>query len=302
VWALVPWMNLAVVLAAEAAEWSERTDHSAEVLNRAAVSLAIVLSLWGAARISEELARLHPSLAGVVEEEVPDVERLFRGLDSVAIPILLTVGVGVLLPLDETLRGDPVAAAVQFVTWLLIGLPLTTAVWVYTTVQVGLHRLGRGQLTLQGYRGDRTLGLQPLGTLAFTGFWMLLGALGPLALTGADDLPSVLVTTGVLVAGIALFFLSLTGLHRQMSDIRDHELRRARELYEEAYRPVQGTTTLQALQEQSGLLNAAESLEKRAERIQSWPFDEATFARAVTIASSAVATIIARILLAPTGL
>jgi len=301
-WSLVPWLNLAVVLAAEAAGWSETTDHSTEALNRAAVSFAIVLSLWGATRISEELARLRPSLAGVVEEQVPDVDRLFRGLDSVAMPLALTVAVGLVLPLDETINGDPAAAAIQFITWLAIGLPLSTAVWVYTTVQVGLHRLGRGQLTLRGYRGDRTLGLHAVGSLAFTGFWMLLGTLVPVALTSSDDLPAVLVTTVVLLAGVALFFLSLLGLHHQMAEVRRRELDRARQLFEEAYRPVRERPTLTVLQEQSGLLSAVENLEKRAERIQAWPFDEATLARAVTIASSAVASIIARILLAPTGL
>jgi hypothetical protein len=49
-------------------------------------------------------------------------------------------------------------------------------------------------------------------------------------------------------------------------------------------------------------LNAAEALEKRAERIQEWPFDEATFTRVVTIASSVAAVIIARLILDPVGL
>lgn len=302
VWALVPWLNLAIVLAVEAADWAAATDHSGEILNRAAVTFAILVSLWGAARISEELSRLRPALANVVEEELPDVDRLFRGLDSAVVPLALTVAVGFLLPVDEALAGEPVAAVIQGVTWLVIGIPLGTVVWVYATLQLGLHRLGRGHLTLAEYRGDRTLGLQAVGSLAFTGFWMLLGALTPLALTSSADLPSVLVTTAVLLGGIVLFFLSLRGLHRQMAAIKDRELDRARNLYERAYRPVQQQPSLEVLQQQVGLLNAAESLEKRAERIQAWPFDEGTFARAVTIASSAAATIIARILLTPAGL
>jgi hypothetical protein len=60
--------------------------------------------------------------------------------------------------------------------------------------------------------------------------------------------------------------------------------------------------SLEVLQQQVGLLNAAEALEKRAERIQAWPFDEATFTRVATIATSAAATILARLLLAPTGM
>lgn len=301
-WALVPWLNLAVVFTAEELDWTAPTDHSTEAVNRVAVSFAILLALWGATRISDELVRLRPALVEVVEEELPVVERLFRGVDSVAAPLLLTVTVGVLLPLDEATNGEMVAAAVQGVTWLVIGIPLATAVWVYAALQLGLHRLGRGQLTLVEYRGDRTLGLQAIGSLAFTGFWMLLGALTPIALTSAEDRPAVLVTTAVLLASITLFFLSLRGLHRQMAAIKHTELDRARALYQQAYQPLQQQPTLERLQQQVAALNAAEALEKRAERIQAWPFDEGTFARTVTIASSAVATIIARMLLAPTGL
>ncbi|WP_189671045.1 hypothetical protein [Promicromonospora soli] len=302
VWALVPWLNLIVVLGAEAFGWTTVADRSWEVANRVATSFAILLSLWGAARISDGLGQLRPALAGVVEEELPDVERLFRGVDSIAIPVILTVTVGLVLPLDEVLAGEPVGAVIQGLTWLVIGIPMATAVWVYATLQLGLYRLGRGRLTLTKYRGDRTLGLQAVGSLAFTGFWTLLGAFTPLALASSADLPSVVVTVVVLLAGIVLFFLSLRGLHRQMVTLKRRELDRARSLYEEAYRPLGQSPTLEVLQQQTGLLNAAENLEKRAERIQAWPFDEGTFARAVTIASSVVATIIARLLLAPAAL
>jgi hypothetical protein len=43
-------------------------------------------------------------------------------------------------------------------------------------------------------------------------------------------------------------------------------------------------------------------LEKRAERIQEWPFDEAMFVRVVTIASSVAAFIIGRLIVNPVGL
>ena len=56
--------------------------------------------------------------------------------------------------------------------------------------------------------------------------------------------------------------------------------------------------TLEALERRSSLLSAAEALEKRAERIQEWPFDEGVFARVVAISSTVVAAILARLLLA----
>jgi hypothetical protein len=260
------------------------------------------LSIWGTARITDELRTLPLALAKVVEEEESDVERLFPGIDSTVVPLLLTAASVVILPLDEALAGEPVDALIQAATWLVLGIPLWTAVWVYLTLQIGLNRLGRGHLTLEAYRGDRSLGLRPVGRLAFTGFWMLFGIVGPLVLTASSDRPGVVLGIGVLLAGVALFFLSLRRLNRQMMAVKQRELERARDLYSQAYQPVRDDPRLEVLQRQVSLLNAADALEKRAERIQEWPFDEATLARVVTIASSAAAAIIARLLLDPIGL
>jgi hypothetical protein len=301
-WALVPWLNLTVIVVLGAGEWARPGVPLGEFLNRTAVSFAVLLSLWGTARITDELQRLGPALAKVVQQEEPDVERLFHGIDSILVPLLLTAATMVVLPLDEAVGGEPAAALIQAVTWLVIGIPLWTAILVYLTLQIGLNRLGRGHLTLQAYRGDRSLGLRPVGTLAFTGFWMLLGSVGPLVLTNFSDIPGVIVGIGVLVAGVGLFFLSLRRLNRQMVAVKQRELERARDLYRQAYQPVRDEPTLEVLQRQAGLLSAAEALEKRAERIQEWPFDEAIFAQVVTIASSVVAVIISSLILNPVGL
>jgi energy-converting hydrogenase Eha subunit E len=303
IWALVPWLNLVAVYVSGAAEWAgTATIPASEVLNRAAVTGAILLSLWGAARITDDLRRVGIALTEVVEQDERDVRGLFRGVDSTVAPLLLTA-VGVLvLPLDEALTGAPLAALIQGATWVIIGIPLWTAIWVYLRLQRGFDRLGRGHLTLLGYRGDRSLGLRPVGRLAFTGFWMLVGSVGPLVLTNASDPPGVILGVAVLAVGVGLFFLSLRRLNRRMVAVKQREITLARELYMQAYEKVRDQPTLEVLQGQVGLLNAAEALEKRAERIQEWPFDDATFARVVTIASSAAATIIARFLLDPIGL
>jgi len=301
-WSLVPWANMAILLAFGGLEWNTTADLSSELLNRAAVSVAVLLSLWGAARLNRDLSRLRVTLTAAVEQERPDVDRIFRGIGSAAGPLLLTAAVAVVLPLDETLRGDAAAAVLQAVTWLLFGIPLSTAVWVYLALQLGLDRLGRGHLTLRDYSGDRTLGLEPVGGLAFTGFWMLFGAVAPIVLTSFADLPTVIVGSMVLAVAISLLFLSVRGLHRQMTAIKHRQLRRAVLLYSQAYAKVDANPTLDVLEEQTPLLNATENLEKRAERIRTWPFDEPTFAWVTTIATSAVAIFVARVLLAPTGL
>jgi hypothetical protein len=300
-WALVPWLNLAV-LAWGAGEWAQTGVPVVEVLNRAAVSFAVLLSLWGAARIAQELRSLPGVLARVVEQDQPDVERLFRGIDSTVGPLVLVAAVGVVLPVDEALAGDLLGAMIQAATWLVFGIPLCTAFWVYLALQLGLNRLGRGHLTLQAYHGDRTLGLEPVGTLAFTGFWMLFGTVAPIVLTGRADLPTRIVGIMVLAAGVGLFFLSLRGVHRQMVAVKQRERDWTLDLYTQAHDRVRNEPTLDVLSQNASLLKGAEDLEKRAERILEWPFDEPTFARVVTIASSVAAAIIARIILNPVGL
>jgi hypothetical protein len=301
-WTLIPWVNLAVLLLVNGFAWDTTAAPPVELFNRAAVSAAVLLSLWGAARIGRDLARLESRWGAALEHAGPDVERTFRGMGSALVPLLLTAAVALLLPLDEVLHNEPVAAVLQAATWLIIGIPLSTAVWVYLALQSGLYRLEREGLTLRPYRGDRTLGLQPVGELAFTGLWMLFGTVAPLVLTSFSDLPTVVVGSLVLAAGLVMFFVSLGGLHRRMRTIKQLELNRAAALYQEAYRRLSDQPTLEVLEQQMGVLNAAENLEKRAERIQEWPFDEATFALVATIATSATASILTRMLLAPTGL
>jgi hypothetical protein len=87
-----------------------------------------------------------------------------------------------------------------------------------------------------------------------------------------------------------------------MIAVRERELELARGLYMQTYQQVRDQPTLEVLERQAGLLKAAEELERRAERILVWPFDEVIFAQVVAIASSVTAGIIARLLLEPVGL
>jgi hypothetical protein len=68
---------------AGAADWAgTATIPASEVLNRVAVSCAILLSLWGAARITDDLRRVGMALTEVVEQDKRDVQALFRGVDT----------------------------------------------------------------------------------------------------------------------------------------------------------------------------------------------------------------------------
>jgi hypothetical protein len=106
----------------------------------------------------------------------------------------------------------------------------------------------------------------------------------------------------VLSAALAVFFLSLLRLHRQMVDVKLSELGTARDLYAQAYEPLRAAPTLETLGRQQSLLAAADALEKRAHAIHEWPLDEGTVARVITITTSVIAIAAARLILDPLGL
>jgi len=174
--------------------------------------------------------------------------------------------------------------------------------WTYASLQLGLNRLGRERLVPDAGPIDPTLGLRPLGGVAFMGLWMLLAWLVPLVLTGLPDFVGVSIGALVLAGALATFFLSLLRLHRQMVEVKASELALAHELYTEAYEPVRTARTLEALERQHTLLGAADALEKRAQAIHQWPIDEGTMAWVITITTSVIAVAIARLILSPLGL
>ena len=302
VWMSVPWANAAAYVLLQAADvLPEWVNPTVELVNRAAFSLAILLALWGAARITRGLTALRPRLLSLVEEGV-DPMKPFAGMKSALAPILFTASSVLLFGAERTVEQGWVGGVVTGGSWVLIGLALWTFVWVYLNLQVGLDRLGRRHLSLKPYPSDRSLGLQPVGRLAFTAFWTFVTLLTPLLLSSVPDRFGLAIGLVVLLAGVAVFFLSLRRLNRQMVAAKQRELRWARDLYVQAFEPVRKAGTLKALERQSSLLSAAEALEKRAERIQEWPFDEGMFARVVAISSTVVAAILARLLLAPLGI
>jgi hypothetical protein len=226
----------------------------------------------------------------------------------------MAVAEGRAVPLSEQLLARlPGPGRLWVAAWLLVPWLSLLVVWATEANGQGVPRaevLNRAAVTFSvavwplwgATRVPDDLHRPPVGRLAFTGFWMIFGSVAPLVVTGFSDVPGAIVGTGLLVVAVGMFFLSLRDLHQRMVAVKEQELRRATTLYQVAYEKVRREPTPEVLQRDVDLLNAAEAMEKRAERILAWPFDEVTLARVITIVSSAVAVILARILLAPTGL
>lgn len=102
---------------------------------------------------------------------------------------------------------------VQFVGWL----PANTALWGVISILLELDRLGRRPLHLLPFEEDRSLGLRPLGSLAFAAFLLFTAALVP------------------LVAARTVF-LSLVRLRLQLLRAKAEYSKEATRLYAEAFK------------------------------------------------------------------
>ena len=300
-WALVPALNAGanLLLGEErtSAVWEQSTV--LVVLNYVAISVAIVVSLWGTSRIARRLEALLDTTSAAFECES---SRLFGSMNSVAGPLAASGVVAAVFAGIALARDGWEPAVLRGATWFVVGVALVSFLWTYASLLLGLNRLGRERLVPDPVHVDPGLGLQPLGGIAASGLWMLLAWLVPVLLTGLPDLVGAVIGLLVLVAVLATFFLSLLRLHRQMVDVKAGELAIARELYAQAYEPVHQARTLDALERQRGLLGAADALEKRASAIHEWPFAERTPTLVLTISTSVIAMTIGRLILDPFGL
>ena len=298
-WALVPWVNAAanLLLDTEGLVWEQ--SRTLVLLNYAALSFAVVMTVWGTARVARRLELLRAPTSQVLEGDARDP---FRGMNSVVGPLVVSAATALAFAVVAFDRDGWTSALLRGVTWFVLGVALWTFLWTYASLQLGLDRLGRERLAPAAVHVDPGLGVRQLGDVAFMGLWMLLVWLVPLLLTGLPDVVGVLVGLLVLAGGLAAFFLSLVRLHRQMVTVKARELAIARQLYAEAYEPVRAAPTLEALEQQRSLLAAADALEKRARAIHDWPIDEGTFARVLTITTSVIGITIARLILDPLGL
>jgi hypothetical protein len=172
-WALVPWANaganLLLETGARSAIWEQ--SRTLVLLNYAALSFAILITLWGTARIARRLEALRDATANVLEV---DAGEPFREMKSVAAPLVASAAPAVAFGVSAFLADGWTAALLRGATWFVLGTALWTFLWTYGSLQLGLDRLGREHLLPEAVRVDPTLGLRPLGGVAFMGLWMLL--------------------------------------------------------------------------------------------------------------------------------
>ena len=201
--------------------------------------------------------------------------------------------------------GDLSAALLWLPISFLVNLPLMTAVWVYLALLLGLNRLGRRTLSLTPFPEDLSLGLDEVGRLAFTAFWIYGAGFAPVLVINITNPIGLLFILGLFLLGVGVFFACLEGLHRQLVAARRHYLEWAGQLYARAYEPIR-SGSLAVLGEQAQALQAAEVIQRRAEAIQQWPFQQRRLAQIAgivgTVVTFVMTGIITRLILVRLGL
>jgi hypothetical protein len=150
-WALVPWLNVGANLLLEtgtrSAVWEQ--SRALVLLNYAALSFAVAITLWGTERIARRLATLRATTANVLEAETTEP---FREMNSVAGP--LAAATAIAFAVSTVVEDGWTSAILRGATWLVLGIALWTFLWTYASLQLGLDRRGRLRLLPDAVRVD----------------------------------------------------------------------------------------------------------------------------------------------------
>jgi hypothetical protein len=266
---------------------------------------AVLLALWAVGRFTREADTVQRSLDRLAAQPEQAATPVFDGMGSTWGPLALTLVFVAVTTWRTAMLGDLWTALGWLPVAVLVNLPLLTAVLAYLALLLGLARLGRRTLSLSAFPEDLSLGLGAVGRLAFTAFWIYGAGFAPVLVISLANPTGLLLSLGLFLLGVLVFFGCLQGLHRQLLAARRHYLEWAGQLYARAYEPVR-SGSLAALGEQAQALQAAEVIQRRAEAIQQWPFQQRRLAQIAGIVGTVVtfvATgIITRLILARLGL
>lgn len=193
------------------------------------------------------------------------------------------------------------AAIYDIVAIALATLALSSVVWTYWSISAGIRRFGLAPLELRPYHEDSFLGLRPVGSLALslaTVYFAFIGLLA-LVLATSPNTPTIGDLVGVggflfglVLLGLALFFVPLNRLHRRMLMEKQVEkgglgpkLRAIFQDSEEAG-PDRDLASMFRL----------DMMDRKIAAMATWPFDIGILGRLSVIAVSVTAILIARII------
>ena len=179
-------------------------------------------------------------------------------------------------------------------------LALSSVVWTFWSISLGIHRFGQAPLALRPYYEDPFLGLKPLGALSlslafsyfgFIGLFLLVLSASPGTPTTADVVGVGGFLSGLVVLGLVLFFLPLRGLHRRMVDEKRQEMTRLRPKLS----PIYEGGSDHGPQDVAHLIRV-DMMDRKVAAMAIWPYDVGILGRLSAITLSVTAILISRII------
>lgn len=251
--------------------------------------------------LAQVLQRVQPLIVRLAAPESGDPAEPFRAVRSTYGPLALSLASSLVFVAPPVLATPDVGGVVVLLVNFVAGIPMWTLMWVGGSVLVGVDRLGRMPLRLVSFDEDRSLGLRPFGRLAFVSLLPLLSMSLIWTVANVDNLRDFLISVTISLVILGLFLLSLNRLHQQMVRAKTERLTQIRGQISTILRdaPAQEAEQLSALVSR---LQLAESLERRAQSIQEWPFDEGIQRFLVAITSGVIVTTLARLVISRFGL
>jgi hypothetical protein len=283
-------------------------------------SALIAYAFYAPRYMRRKLAETGSSLPSLMGDESRGVRNPFSGISSVRpqviawvaflAALLFALNVAAFLGGSSGISvsfGGPFSALEFFasifdtLSLAVATLALSSVVWTYYTITMGIHRFSQAPWELRPYYEDPFLGLRPIGSLALTlasvyfGFIALL-LLSVLTSEKPPRLEDVLgvggFLFGLILLGVSLFFLPLTRLHQRMvaekRKARIALLPQLRALFEEPSNPSSG--------DDLGRVFRVDMLDRKVAHMAVWPYDIGILGRLSVIAASVTAILISRIL------
>ncbi|OLD34030.1 MAG: hypothetical protein AUI50_08295 [Crenarchaeota archaeon 13_1_40CM_2_52_14] len=268
------------------------------------LSIFIVYFVYAIRFISSRMEQLSDYVKRMSPDVPVDSLRIpFRAANILAVWVILLVAITLLFgfPSPTTVFSEHIAVIAYFF------LILASFLWVYGYSMYAIHQAGKLPLRLKPFTEDRTLGLKPFGTASlrlasiYAVFPVTLTLLelvtlnveipGGITITFAPlRLTDVIFSFGLILAGIALFFLPLLSIRKRLQEAKRQELSWVTPRY---------TTIIQKLREQisktppedrssqtqalADELTMMRQVQQDIQKIQSWPFDLGVVSRLATV-------------------
>ena len=269
------------------------------VATQAALAYACLVFLVGGGVLARQTEVLRTAIPNIA----PDVrgEDLFRATDSVRGPLILTAISAAVVSAGGWIRYGPLPPLVSLPLLLVYLLPILAFIWLYLAILVEIDRLGRRPLALDSFPHDRSLGLERLGWGASIGLGLVLIAAAPVMLAASDEPVTLSISLTIVASAVAIFFLSMWRLHRQMAAAKARFMVVTQRLYAAAYEPLRVDPTATTLEAQASALGAAQALDERARSLLTWPIAEGTLRFMAVVVTGVVTSLIVRGLFAAIG-